>query len=765
MSYNYKKINPFYFSKRKVMSHYNFIKRLNTYSFLKTKNYYVRENIFNKNVKKTISLLSISSKKPKNLPYKHSNRLNLSKVSFFSKFSNLKFKRQASHVFSTQENDSILLIPRSIKLTKALGIYYLDRFEQPSDLLVSILLFTTGVFKLNVFQKFFNFDSNSTNKQMLNFNKSNLIINDYNNVNLNVNSILYSLYGSSKNNNNKRTIELNNLFTVKVKLSNNFKYDSNSIWSNFYNSIFMSKSKNVSARSLYMSVGVTEQKLFWDSNILFADVKFNNFYLDSIIYKLESLFNNKSRKSILLLTQKDKVSFLNKLAYWSDTIQPSLITHSDFLISDTDSNLNNFTNLRTNSISLSKLYKYSKIKKLSLSKNKRLNNTNNTKIMNLRLKNYIKHNMNFVLSLAEDFEATSLTFENDIVSDTDTIQELQSKRQKFIEKKINQVVFKTKHDSALSHIDDSECLNGFYDTTLNLNSKIKNNSIGLFSFNTNKNISFIKFKLNDFLNLLVKPNVFLLKFYFREFLSLSFDYYTSFNNLKLLNNFFNKFVTRFNFSQSLSLSVSTNLVPSNCFNFSIFKKVSGSHADGIFTLSCIPWHYNTMIRFMEFCSGRKILFQFYPFLYQSVEKHYIIIYKRWMSRLSFYEKNLGHKFFLEEALHLIHLSLTLHDPRIMCSWLKSMIKRISFWKTRSIFRFLRYLFRHYFMSILQDLGVKGLKLCLRGKISAAGNSRTRTILYRLGKTSHGDVSLKVLNEFTTIGTFTGVLGFQIWIFY
>jgi len=97
--------------------------------------------------------------------------------------------------------------------------------------------------------------------------------------------------------------------------------------------------------------------------------------------------------------------------------------------------------------------------------------------MNLRLKNYIKHNINFVLSLAEDFESTFLTFENDIVSDTDTIQELQFKRQKFIEKKINQVVFKTKHNSALSHIDNSECLNGFYDTTLNLNSKIMFNFI------------------------------------------------------------------------------------------------------------------------------------------------------------------------------------------------------------------------------------------------------------------------------------------------
>jgi len=71
------------------------------------------------------------------------------------------------------------------------------------------------------------------------------------------------------------------------------------------------------------------------------------------------------------------------------------------------------------------------------------------------------------------------------------------------------------------------------------------------------------------------------------------------------------------------------------------------------------------------------------------------------------------------------------------------------------------LFKYYFNIILNEIGAKGLKICLRGKISAAGNSRTRTILYRTGKTSHGDVSLKVLNEFTTIGTFTGVLGFQI----
>jgi ribosomal protein S3 len=94
-----------------------------------------------------------------------------------------------------------------------------------------------------------------------------------------------------------------------------------------------------------------------------------------------------------------------------------------------------------------------------------------------------------------------------------------------------------------------------------------------------------------------------------------------------------------------------------------------------------------------------------------------------------------------------------------------MILRISFWKTRSIFRFLKYLFHNYYRHVFQDIGVRGLKLKLKGKISAAGNSRKRCILYRIGETSHSKVDLKVVHEFQTINTFTGVMGFQVWLFY
>jgi len=90
-----------------------------------------------------------------------------------------------------------------------------------------------------------------------------------------------------------------------------------------------------------------------------------------------------------------------------------------------------------------------------------------------------------------------------------------------------------------------------------------------------------------------------------------------------------------------------------------------------------------------------------------------------------------------------------------------MILRISFWRTRSIFRFLKYLLNNYFVHIFKDLGVQGLKLKLKGKISVGGNSRKRAILFRVGKTSHSTVSLRVLHEIKTINTFTGVMGFQV----
>ncbi len=226
---------------------------------------------------------------------------------------------------------------------------------------------------------------------------------------------------------------------------------------------------------------------------------------------------------------------------------------------------------------------------------------------------------------------------------------------------------------------------------------------------------------------------------------------------KVMQHAFNSHVAQANFFN--------NLIPDISLRKVISKTVINSFKNNFFQENVISWYHNTMIRFIEDCTGKKTLFQFYPFMSQDVTLDFVVRYKRWLPRMVFYERRLGHRFFLEEAIHIIHLSFYLKDPKIICSWLKAMILRISFWKTRSIFRFLKYLFFNYFQYVFKDIGVKGLKIRLKGKISAAGNSRKRTILYRIGNTSHSTTALRVLNESTTINTFTGVMGFNVWLFY
>jgi ribosomal protein S3 len=67
----------------------------------------------------------------------------------------------------------------------------------------------------------------------------------------------------------------------------------------------------------------------------------------------------------------------------------------------------------------------------------------------------------------------------------------------------------------------------------------------------------------------------------------------------------------------------------------------------------------------------------------------------------------------------------------------------------------------HYLHVFDDLKIKGLKIKLKGKISVAGNSRKRTILYRVGKTSHSEIQLRVDHTKETINTFTGVMGFQV----
>jgi ribosomal protein S3 len=69
--------------------------------------------------------------------------------------------------------------------------------------------------------------------------------------------------------------------------------------------------------------------------------------------------------------------------------------------------------------------------------------------------------------------------------------------------------------------------------------------------------------------------------------------------------------------------------------------------------------------------------------------------------------------------------------------------------------------RYFFVPIFPNLNVKGIKFRLKGKISVAGNARTRTILQRTGITGHATFNNKILSDMGLVRTFTGVIGLKV----
>lgn len=146
------------------------------------------------------------------------------------------------------------------------------------------------------------------------------------------------------------------------------------------------------------------------------------------------------------------------------------------------------------------------------------------------------------------------------------------------------------------------------------------------------------------------------------------------NFFRYINSYFNKrgpiFTEKINFN--------LNLTPDKVFTYRNFRHVFNLSDTDNFRLLVTPWYYNTVIRFLEFFSGKKVLIQFYHFLSQNLDLNYIILYRTWLPRMRYYERKLGHRFFLEESIHIMHLSFFFKDVKLFMSWLKSLIQRISF---------------------------------------------------------------------------------------
>ena len=199
--------------------------------------------------------------------------------------------------------------------------------------------------------------------------------------------------------------------------------------------------------------------------------------------------------------------------------------------------------------------------------------------------------------------------------------------------------------------------------------------------------------------------------------------------------------------------------------FTLRKKILRSISQMSFRSDTGAWAHKCLIQFAENISGRKVALQIGPFIDQALTVEDQARCYLWETRATGFRKILGHRIFTSEALMILTASIRLKDPTLLSNWIRAMLGRMSFWKYKVLFRYLKFLVQHLFKFSFSELDFRGFKLRLKGKISVGGNSRSRVLFYRIGDTSHSKMSNRVAYDLSYIKTFTGVLGFKLWFFY
>ena len=79
--------------------------------------------------------------------------------------------------------------------------------------------------------------------------------------------------------------------------------------------------------------------------------------------------------------------------------------------------------------------------------------------------------------------------------------------------------------------------------------------------------------------------------------------------------------------------------------------------------------------------------------------------------------------------------------------------------------FVCYFFKLAYFLYGTAFGVQGVHIRVAGKISVTGNSRKRTIIFRVGKTGANNLQIKASSDFYLVRTGTGCLGLTASLFF
>jgi hypothetical protein len=108
------------------------------------------------------------------------------------------------------------------------------------------------------------------------------------------------------------------------------------------------------------------------------------------------------------------------------------------------------------------------------------------------------------------------------------------------------------------------------------------------------------------------------------------------------------------------------------------------------------YFYKTLVNFIEFLTGRKVFIKLNPFIENSLTYLDLSRCYLWYNRVLSFQKILGHRIFLHESIKIFYIAIKFKDPTFLINWVRAMLYRMSFWKYRVLFRYIKYILRNLF---------------------------------------------------------------------
>lgn len=121
--------------------------------------------------------------------------------------------------------------------------------------------------------------------------------------------------------------------------------------------------------------------------------------------------------------------------------------------------------------------------------------------------------------------------------------------------------------------------------------------------------------------------------------------------------------------------------------------------------------------------------------------------------------------YFNEVIYLFLVNIFLKNSKNICKFIKKKLEKVHFKEHRRYFLFFFRIINEYIKCNFKLLKIDGLLMKFKGKLSRGGNSRTKTMFFRVGKTSQGDKDLALNTNKWSVWTKTGSFSCMFQIFY